>query len=146
MSAFENAPAQAALVRVFTTPLSRFFHVHLPAYSAYTPFPGDPACASDPYAFCRSDNPLDPHYLTDYVTPAAAVRTALAGLDAALRRSPPCNGLRARLRDPQVLAKIRVQMAQPGACAQQAVSLLASALVADPALAAGFSAQVRRAL
>lgn len=144
MAAFDTEHGNAALTRVYTTPLNRFLHIHCtPHY--FNSFPGQADIPVDPFSYCRTENSLDPHYLTDYVTPKAALRTALAGIDAALRRGAT-NGegmesLRARLRQPELLSKIRVQLSQPGACAQQAVSLLASALISDPSLAAAFNAQ-----
>lgn len=143
----EDEGSGAVLPRVFTTPFNRFQLVHCIATQHVAAEASHEPEAQDVYASMRTSNRFAPHYFTDYVTAAAATRAALAGLDAALRsgagEGSPAESIRDMLRKPRMLAKVRVQMAARGACAQQAVSLLASALVAEPGLAAEFHAQVR---
>lgn len=142
----EDEGGAAVLPRVFTTPFNRFQLVHCYAHEHAVADASHEPDKQDVYALMRTSNRFAPHYLTDYVTAAAATRAALAGLDATLRsgtsEGSPGESIRDMLRRPRMLAKIRVQMAERGACAQQAVSLLASALVAEPTLAAEFHAQV----
>lgn len=143
----EDEGSGEVLPRVFTTPFNRFQLVHCIATQHMAADASHEPEAQDVYASMRTSNRFSPHYFTDYVTAAAATRAALAGLDAALRSGAgeggPAESIRDMLRKPRMLAKVRVQMAERGACAQQAVSLLASALVAEPGLAAEFHAQVR---
>eukprot|EP00892_Ulva_mutabilis_P008110 jgi/Ulvmu1/5671/UM024_0018.1 len=141
----EDEGGVTVLPRVYTTPFNRFQLIHCYAHEHALADASHEPDKQDVYASMRTDNRCAPHYLTDYVTAAAATRAALAGLDAALRSGTgeggPGESIRDMLRKPRMLAKIRVQMAERGACSQQAVSLLASALVAEPALAAEFHAQ-----